>query len=117
MSGDHAHAHGHSHSHGHAHGPVVGVSREAQRRALLISLVANGGFLIAELVGGIVFRSLALLADAAHMMTDVVGLVIALVALVFIRWVNRAGRAFGIADTLPCRPSLWQGTSKPSNRR
>lgn len=44
-------------------------------------------------------------------------LVIALVALVFIRWVNRAGRAFGIADTLPCRPSLWQGTSRPSNRR
>ncbi|MCU1351300.1 MAG: cation diffusion facilitator family transporter [Acidimicrobiales bacterium] len=61
---------------GHTHGP----HRETQRRALWISLVANAGFLIAEVAGGIVFHSLALLADAAHMTADVVGLTIALVA-------------------------------------
>lgn len=79
---DDSYGHAHSHSHGHSHG-VVGndpASRAAQQRALRIALVANGGFLIAEVVGGIAFRSLALLADAAHMFTDVVGLVIALVA-------------------------------------
>ncbi len=66
-----------SHDHrGHPHGP----SREIQQRALWISLVANAGFLVAEIVGGIVFHSLALLADAAHMASDVVGLTIALIA-------------------------------------
>ena len=51
-----------------------------QRRALWISLGANAGFLVAEVVGGFAFHSLALLADAAHMLSDVVGLGIALVA-------------------------------------
>jgi cobalt-zinc-cadmium efflux system protein len=50
------------------------------RRVLWITLAANGGFLVAEVVGGIAFSSLALLADAAHMASDVVGLAIALVA-------------------------------------
>jgi cobalt-zinc-cadmium efflux system protein len=49
-------------------------------RALTFALVANGAFLLVELVGGIVFGSLALLADAAHMVSDVVALGIALVA-------------------------------------
>ena len=71
---DHAHD-GHAHD-GHAHG----VSRATQRRALWIALAANGGFLVAEVVGGIAFTSLALLADAAHMASDVAGLGIALVA-------------------------------------
>lgn len=72
---DHDHGGGSGHE-GHSHGSMRGV----QRRALWISLVANGGFLVAEVVGGIVFNSLALLADAAHMLSDVVGLTIALVA-------------------------------------
>lgn len=70
---DEEHGNGHE---GHAHGSM----RDLQRRALWISLVANGGFLVAEVVGGIIFNSLALLADAAHMLSDVVGLTIALVA-------------------------------------
>lgn len=77
----HSHAHAPSHSHVHSPPPATDpVGREAQRRALWIALVANGGFLVAEVVGGIAFNSLALLADAAHMATDVAGLVIALVA-------------------------------------
>lgn len=61
---------------GHSHGSI----RDLQSRALWIALVLNGGFLIAEVVGGVLFNSLALLADAAHMLSDVVGLGIALVA-------------------------------------
>jgi cobalt-zinc-cadmium efflux system protein len=48
----------------------------------VFALVANAAFLVVELVGGIVFGSLALLADAAHMVSDVVALGIALVAQV-----------------------------------
>ncbi|HSJ45180.1 MAG TPA: cation diffusion facilitator family transporter [Euzebyales bacterium] len=51
-----------------------------RRRALRIALGLNGGFMFAELIGGFVFGSLALLADAAHMLSDVAGLAVALVA-------------------------------------
>jgi cobalt-zinc-cadmium efflux system protein len=54
--------------------------RGAQRRALRIALVANAGFVLVEAIGGVVFRSLALLADAAHMVSDVAALGIALAA-------------------------------------
>lgn len=53
---------------------------DRRRRALWIALGLNGTFLFAELIGGLVFGSLALLADAAHMLSDVAGLAIALVA-------------------------------------
>lgn len=66
------------HAHDHHH---TGVDRAAQGRALRIALVANGSFLVVEVVGGLVTRSLALLADAAHMASDVAALVIALLAL------------------------------------
>lgn len=55
-------------------------SREAQQRALLIVLAANGAFLVVEVVGGLAFSSLALLADAAHMLSDVAAITVALVA-------------------------------------
>ncbi len=64
---------------GHDHSTVAEL-RDRQRRVLWWVLVANGGFLVAEVVGGIAFSSLALLADAAHMASDVSGLAIALVA-------------------------------------
>jgi cobalt-zinc-cadmium efflux system protein len=54
--------------------------RGAQSRALRYALVANGLFLGVEVAGGLIFGSLALLADAAHMLSDVGGLAIALVA-------------------------------------
>jgi len=65
---------------GHDHSVDVSGLRDRQRRVLWWVLAANGGFLVAEVVGGIAFSSLALLADAAHMATDVTGLAIALVA-------------------------------------
>lgn len=59
--------------HGHDHDDGKG-------RALWIALGLNTAYLAAEVVGGLAFGSLALLADAAHMTSDVAGLVIALVA-------------------------------------
>jgi cobalt-zinc-cadmium efflux system protein len=61
--------------HGHHHG--VGIANRARLRlALGITVVV----LLVEVVGALVSGSLALLADAAHMLTDVGGLVLALVA-------------------------------------
>lgn len=65
--------------HDHA-GHGSGAARVHQRRALVVALVLNGGFLVVEVVGGLVFGSLALLADAGHMLSDVVALGVALVA-------------------------------------
>jgi cobalt-zinc-cadmium efflux system protein len=66
----------HDHDH-HAHHHVPGGART---RALRLTLLANAGFLVVEVVAGVATGSLALLADAAHMASDVVALVIALVA-------------------------------------
>jgi cobalt-zinc-cadmium efflux system protein len=68
------------HHHGHAHAPGAADLGDRRAKALVFALIANGGFLLVELVGGFVFGSLALLADGAHMVSDVVALGIALVA-------------------------------------
>ena len=81
------------HDHDHDPAPRAG---DAQRRALLIALALNGTFLVAEVIGGIVFNSLALLADAAHMATDVAGLGIALVAQRLLTRAASARHTFGL---------------------
>jgi cobalt-zinc-cadmium efflux system protein len=72
----------HHHSHdGHGHAETGSTARH-RTNALLLALAANVLFLVVELVGGLVFGSLALLADAAHLVSDVVALGIALFAQV-----------------------------------
>jgi cobalt-zinc-cadmium efflux system protein len=66
------------------------------RRALWIALGANAGLLAAELLGGFAFASLALLADAAHLATDVVGLAVALVAQTLVTRPASDRRTFGL---------------------
>lgn len=78
---DHAHAHGLAHSHdheGHAHHQHHAdmASADARRRVVLAALL-TGGFMVAEVVGGVVSGSLALIADAAHMLTDTGSLLLA----------------------------------------
>ncbi|EFK33243.1 MAG: cation transporter [Chlorobi bacterium] len=51
------------------------------KRNLLIVLCLSGTYMIAEVIGGLATKSLALLADAAHMLTDVVGLFLAFIAI------------------------------------
>lgn len=81
------------HDHDLAH---IGDVSEQRRRALRISLYANAGFMVAEIVGGIVFGSLALLADAAHMLSDVAGLAIALLAQRLIERPASVRHTFGL---------------------
>lgn len=75
--GDHK-DHGHDHGgHSHAHG----VSADADRGKLAIALGLIVGFMLVEVVVGLVVNSLALLSDAAHMLTDALALGLALVAI------------------------------------
>jgi len=69
----HSHS-GHSHA-GHSHGPghVHGGGASDKTRVLIAALL-TGGFMVAEAIGGWVTGSLALLADAGHMLTDSVAL-------------------------------------------
>ena len=69
-----AHDHGEA---GHSHDHTAGANAKMLRWALALTAT----YLVAEVVGAFVFNSLALLSDAAHMMTDVAGLVIALMAI------------------------------------
>ncbi len=65
----------HSHRHDHAH-----EAGESNLRRVMIALVLTGLFMIVEVVGGILSGSLALLADAGHMLTDTMALALAAVA-------------------------------------
>lgn len=69
----HDHAHGHG---GHSHAP----SADADRRWLAVALALIASFMFAEVVAGILASSLALLSDAAHMLTDAASIALALVA-------------------------------------
>ena len=61
-------------AHGHDHG------RSESRRALAIALALTASYTVVEVIGGLIAGSLALLADAVHMLSDNVALALALVA-------------------------------------
>jgi cobalt-zinc-cadmium efflux system protein len=70
---DHAHEHGHDHAHSHTHGHGHGAhahARGASESTLLWALWITAGFMIVEAIGGWIAGSLALIADAAHMLAD-----------------------------------------------
>jgi cobalt-zinc-cadmium efflux system protein len=73
------------------------IGRPGQRRALGWALGVNTALLVVEVAGGIVFGSLALLADAAHLVSDVAGLGIALGALVLVARPVSSRHSFGYA--------------------
>jgi cobalt-zinc-cadmium efflux system protein len=72
----------HSHGHGGA-ADSTGRHRIAERRGLRITLMLTVAILVAEVVGGYLSNSLALLADAGHMLTDVLAVALAYLALGF----------------------------------
>ncbi len=84
---DHDHHHGHG---GHSHAPKVD---ENNRWRVGIAALLTGVFMFAEIAGGLISGSLALLADAGHMFTDFAAL-------------SMAWGAFKIAQ----RPANWRHT-------
>ncbi len=58
-----------------------GLDRRSQAKRLWIALIITGAFMVAEVVGGVLANSLALLADAGHMLTDALALALSLIAM------------------------------------
>lgn len=79
------HSAGHSHhrgsEHGHTHGVNLARAGARHARRLSLALAIIGVFFVVEAVAGFWTNSLALLSDAGHMLTDVVGLGMALAAI------------------------------------
>lgn len=84
----HHHSHDHSPGHSHDHG-------RADRRALAIVFGLTSVFLVAEVVGGLLTGSLALLADAGHMLSDSASLGVALFAVWLAARPETPQRSFG----------------------
>jgi cobalt-zinc-cadmium efflux system protein len=86
---DHDHGHEHTHGHGHVH------AHAHDERRLLLALILTGGFMVVEAVGGIFAGSLALLADAGHMLTDTAALALSWYAFLVSRRPATQERSYG----------------------
>lgn len=82
------------HDHGHAHSGAVSAGSK-HRTPLLIAFALTASFMVVELVTGLVTGSLALLSDAAHMGTDVLGLGMALAAITLASRPATSQRTYG----------------------
>jgi cobalt-zinc-cadmium efflux system protein len=76
-------------AHAHDHGP------EGSRRALALALALTASYTVVEVVGGLLTGSLALLADAVHMLSDNVALALALGAVWLAARPATPGRTYG----------------------
>ncbi|MGW5125863.1 cation diffusion facilitator family transporter [Streptomyces sp. NPDC004069] len=89
---------GAGHDHGHVHGVGAGgTAGAAHRGTLRIALSITLTVMVVEIVGGLLADSLALIADAAHMATDALGLGMALLAIHFANRPPSRNRTFGYA--------------------
>jgi cobalt-zinc-cadmium efflux system protein len=92
MSAEHTHGHEHL---GHSHG----VSSDADVGKLTIALALIVGFMVVEVVIGIVAHSLALLSDAAHMLTDAAAIGLSLLAVRLARRPAEGVMTYGLKRT------------------
>jgi cobalt-zinc-cadmium efflux system protein len=95
MAHDHSHSHSHADDaddHGHSHGP----RRDTDRRALWIAFAITTLFMIAETIGGLLSGSLALIADAGHMLTDAAALGLSLAAMWLAQQPANSKRTYGL---------------------
>lgn len=81
---------GHSHSHTPAQQP-----EDNNARRLLLAFCITAGFMLVEVAGGLLSGSLALLADAGHMLTDAAALLFAFLAVHFARRPPNTRHTFG----------------------
>lgn len=89
----HGHDHGHHHGHGHHHAPA------SFGMAFAVGAVLNTGFVVAEFFYGYAANSVALMADAAHNLADVLGLLLSWGAIVMGRRLPSTLRTYGWGRT------------------
>ncbi|MDX6624481.1 MAG: cobalt-zinc-cadmium efflux system protein [Solirubrobacterales bacterium] len=90
--------HSHDHDHGHSHGygaHALEARREDSRRRLWIALGINLGLLVFGVVGGLITGSLAVLADAGHVLSDAGAIALALFAAQLAALPAAGRRTFG----------------------
>lgn len=92
----------------HEHSHAVGGNEKALRWALLLTSI----YLVAEVVGGLVSGSLALLSDAAHMFTDTVALANEKGRALAETWVTSARESTGRLQAPYARHSAIQATAQ-----
>lgn len=95
MSAEPESAQGARHQEPGGHGHDAGSYRGTDRRALLIAAGLTAGFMLVEAAGGLITGSLALLADAGHMLSDSFSLLLALGAVTLAARPATARRSFG----------------------
>ncbi|MSP27420.1 MAG: cation transporter [Methylococcales bacterium] len=86
----HHHTHDHSHHHSHSH---------QSGRAFIIAIVLNTGFVIIEFIYGLLANSTALIADAGHNLSDVLGLILAGGAVLLARKKSSKRYTYGLRST------------------
>jgi cobalt-zinc-cadmium efflux system protein len=84
-----------AHAHSHAGHGERASARRHDRQRLVVTLALSAAYLVAEVVGGVLTGSLALLADAGHMLADVFALALALFAFWLAERPAGAARTFG----------------------
>lgn len=88
---DHAHTHTHSYDHGHSHGHA------SDKRTLMYACMLTFFFFIIELIGGYIAHSLAIMSDAAHLLSDLAGFGISLIAVSISHLPPNSRLSFGFA--------------------
>ena len=98
MMGHHDHSdHEHSHDHGgHAHGPGHSHAPASFGKAFALGIALNVGFVAVEAAYGVLANSVALLADAGHNLSDVLGLVVAWAATVLAKRAPTSRYTYGM---------------------
>jgi len=82
------HGHGHHHGIGHHHGPD-------NKKGLLIAFLITAGIMLLEFFGGLFTRSLALMSDSAHMLSDAASLLLSLAAFWFAARPASSSKTYG----------------------
>ena len=117
------HEHSHAHAHAHAHGNI-----DTNNKAFLIATALNTGFVIVEFVYGIAANSTALIADAGHNLSDVLGLILAWGAALLGRRAPSHKFTYGLRGTsilaalgnaalllVACGAIAWEAVTRFSN--
>jgi cobalt-zinc-cadmium efflux system protein len=94
MAHDHDHTHEHAHAGAHHHGDP-----DRQRLAFIVAIALNSAFVAVEFSYGFIANSTALMADAGHNLSDVLGLALALGASMLARRSPSARFTYGLRST------------------
>ncbi|MBJ7290736.1 cation diffusion facilitator family transporter [Williamsia sp.] len=84
------------HGHSHSHAPSADSVGNRRLWPMVVGMAIIGTFFVVEVVAGVLANSLALLADAGHMLTDVLAMAMGLIALLLARHGSSEGeKTFG----------------------